>query len=225
MTRSTKIIALAGLAAVALLALSACGGSSSTAGVASADEVETLESGRDAGAQPGAGEGAQAAAPTDGDQSGPAADEAEPAPDTFEDALLQFTRCLREQGLDVDDPDLSGGGRPGGILRDLQRNDPEVQAAFQACRSLLEGQRREFTPEQQAERQDQLIEFAKCLRSQGLEVDDPDFSGSGPGAGGRGIFGPNSLDQDDPEVAAALEACQDELPGRFGGGPRGAAQR
>ncbi|MCH8991206.1 MAG: hypothetical protein IIA44_05580, partial [Acidobacteria bacterium] len=59
-------------------------------------------------------------------------------------------------------------------------------------------------------------------------VDDPDFSnfgpgqggggGDGPGGGGGGLFG-GQFDPDDPEVQAALEACQDIFGGGFG--PRG----
>lgn len=72
----------------------------------------------------------------------------------LQDNLLAMAECLRDQGLDVDDPDLSNfgpaAGRPepteGGtdegertftaavpIFGDLDMEDPEVQAAMETC--------------------------------------------------------------------------------------------
>jgi hypothetical protein len=63
----------------------------------------------------------------------------------LQDELLDLAQCLRDQGLDVADPDLSagaaGGGEPGagpgagpfGI--DFQ--DPEVQAALEVCEEFM----------------------------------------------------------------------------------------
>ena len=70
-------------------------------------------------------------------------------PDTFdraeiEDTLYEFAVCMREQGIDVPDPDLSAmfqggasGGRPFGDA--LDRDDPEVMAAIDACRDVFGG--------------------------------------------------------------------------------------
>jgi hypothetical protein len=62
------------------------------------------------------------------------------------DALLEYAACMRENGYDMADPDLSGGagggpgggGEPGGgILGDLDRDDPAFQAANETCRDLF----------------------------------------------------------------------------------------
>jgi hypothetical protein len=57
----------------------------------------------------------------------------------FEDARLEFARCMREEGFDVPDPrsgggPQEGGSQQGGPLGELDRDDPRVQEAMEACR-------------------------------------------------------------------------------------------
>jgi len=54
------------------------------------------------------------------------------------DTLLAFAQCMRDQGVPMDDPDLSGiGGGPGsGVVRPfggIDFEDPDVQDAFETC--------------------------------------------------------------------------------------------
>ncbi len=145
-----------------------------------------------------------------------------------EAAMLEFAQCLRDQGFDVEDPtvDADGNVRPprlggGGGLGTGQNIDREaMQEAREACSDLIEGVSFGFQEVDQTALQDQLVEFAACAREQGLDVDDPDFSEGG--FGGRGILG--DLDRNDPEVAAALDACSDIL-GAFGFGAGGGPGR
>lgn len=60
----------------------------------------------------------------------------------IEDQLVAFAACMREQGIDMDDPDLSnfgpGGGDGGqngggGPFGDIDLDDSEVQAALEVC--------------------------------------------------------------------------------------------
>jgi hypothetical protein len=54
----------------------------------------------------------------------------------FQEARLEFARCMREKGFDVPDPQSgppSGGAGQGGALGDLDLNDPRVQEAMEAC--------------------------------------------------------------------------------------------
>ena len=56
----------------------------------------------------------------------------------FEDTLLEFTTCMRDQGFDMADPDLSGG--PGGVIDmfgDLDPSDPDVLEAAEECQEVF----------------------------------------------------------------------------------------
>lgn len=56
----------------------------------------------------------------------------------LQDEFLEFAACMRENGFDLPDPDLSdGGGR--GLLREVDQNDPAYQAAFANCDDILGG--------------------------------------------------------------------------------------
>ena len=60
----------------------------------------------------------------------------------FEDDMLAFAQCLRDQGLDVDDPDLDnfgpGSGGGGGLFgEDFDPQDPANEAYIEACQSEL----------------------------------------------------------------------------------------
>lgn len=144
-------------------------------------------------------------------------------------SIIDFTQCLRDQGLEVDDPDFSGGGAAFGGNQAIDLSDPDVRDAFDACRSKLQGIGQQFSEEDRQAFQEAALQMAQCLRDKGLDVEDPDFSGDGPGAGGAG--GPGGgpfggLDMEDEGVRAAVDACQevlqDVLPqGGPAGGPAG----
>jgi hypothetical protein len=55
----------------------------------------------------------------------------------LEDAFLEYAQCMRDHGIDFPDPEFNGDGavaiRGGG-----DPDDPEFQAAEEACRTLLE---------------------------------------------------------------------------------------
>ena len=155
---------------------------------------------------------------------------------TDEERLLRFADCMREHGVDFPDPIVEADGtvqfgfRPGagggGRLQELGR-DPDLPAARQACEDLLEGL--SFGPGSgnfdTTELQDTLLEFARCMRANGVDMGDPDLSNFGPGGEddgpGGGPFG-GAVDFRDPDVVAALEVCQEEVNiGRFAGGGRG----
>lgn len=65
-----------------------------------------------------------------------------------EEKFLQFARCMREHGIDMPDPDVNGGfrfeagpaGGDGGTTgKGIDPNDPEFEAAQEACGDLLPG--------------------------------------------------------------------------------------
>lgn len=57
------------------------------------------------------------------------------------DSLLAFAQCMRDQGVDFDDPDPSAPGQSlGGGFHQLDQNDPAVQAALEVCQPDLYGE-------------------------------------------------------------------------------------
>ena len=145
------------------------------------------------------------------DEDAAAAEQAAPAANEEERALLAFAQCMRDKGvLNFPDPVVNVDGtysfpRPQGVQM------PEVQETFEQCRSLLpEGFQ---TPGQGAdpEQQDALLEFARCMREQGVDVPDPTAAG-----GIHAMFA--KLDPQSPTVQAAIQQCQEYLGAAFGHG-------
>ena len=178
-----------------VLAAAACGGAEAASGVASLDEAATTTT---------AGVGDAAV--------------------DIEEAVLAFTECLRDEGLDVVDPEFDGEGGFNFDFREGFRTEgggpsDEVQGALEECGELLEDVRQQFERPDITEIQDDLLAFAECMRDNGIEVADPDLSELGQGPGGGRMF---DLDISDPLVQAAGEICQSELAfARPGGGPGG----
>jgi hypothetical protein len=146
----------------------------------------------------------------------------------FEQAMLDYAQCLRDNGIDAADPQFGADGRPqpgsegggrGLFGAGVDQDSPEFQAAQTACSGLLAGVQRNTDPEAEAERQAQLLEFAQCMRGEGVDFPDPQLgTGGGPGFGGGGF---QDLDFQAPAVQAALQVCQAD----FGGfGPRASGE-
>ena len=142
-----------------------------------------------------------------------------------EEAMMALAACLREQGLDIEDPTVDadgnvqfgafrGGGEDGEPVADRE----EMRAAMEVCQTELDGVALGFGGRQdldQTEMQDTMLEWAACMRDNGYDVADPDLSSLGgePGAGdgGGGPFA--DIDPDDPDFIAAQEACGDIFGG------------
>ena len=137
-----------------------------------------------------------------------------------EASLLAFTACMRDEGVDLPDPQVDSEGNVSlnrGGLQDLGVDRQTIQAAFEECGDLIEGVIQQFERPDLTEIEDQLLAFAQCMRDQGIDMDDPDLTAT-PGPGGGGPFG--DIDPDDPAFQAAADECQEFLP-NFGEGGRG----
>lgn len=185
-----------------------------------------------------------------------------------DEELLDWVGCMRDQGIDIPDPTRDadgnlviegpgiriGGGEAAGSTSEENPDgdegpdvDPEeMDAAMEACGEPPALGPNDISDEDLQAMQDAALEFAACMRDEGIEdFPDPDFSDMGPGGepqrrsaddnrggGGEGgdpdervVLGPfGEIDLDDPDTAAAFEACQDLLggPPGEGGGPAGA---
>jgi hypothetical protein len=142
-----------------------------------------------------------------------------------EDAMLAFARCMRDHGIDMPDPDTSGGGgmvKIGGDGGDKAKADAEMQKfqdADKACRDLLgDAGPQNMSPKQQQEAQDQALAFSRCMREHGVNMPDPTFDGQGHVS--MKIDGGSGLDPSDPKFEAAQQACGSAFgPGGGKGGP------
>ncbi|MFW2383624.1 MAG: hypothetical protein ACN4GZ_17870 [Acidimicrobiales bacterium] len=130
-------------------------------------------------------------------------EDAEPVVDA-EQAALDFSACMREEGVDF--PDLGVNADGGLNLRQgfegIDRRSDEVQAALETCRPLIEaagfgGGRRAGIVEN-VEIQDALVEFSACLRDAGFDVGDLEL-GVPPGAGGGQAQGADGAGAEDGE--------------------------
>ena len=99
---------------------------------------------------------------------------------SVEDAQLLLARCLRESGYDITDPknDESLQSVIGPIwLAADQKGRQELQESIQTCaeeNNIPLGGSAEFeNPEAVADLLDTQLEFAQCLRENGIEIVDP----------------------------------------------------
>ncbi|MEM7143040.1 MAG: hypothetical protein AAF548_18600 [Actinomycetota bacterium] len=163
-----RIPARVALAASALaLAATACGGDgdSTTTGVASLEDA--------AGAD---------AVETDAEL-------------TADEAALEFSACMREQGLDF--PDIGVDAEGNIDLRDafqsaeINPQSEDFQTGMQVCGELLAdagfgGGGGRAALADNPELQDGLVSYSDCIREQGFDVGDLQLGGPGTGAGAGG---------------------------------------
>jgi hypothetical protein len=159
-----------------MLAIGACGGGDKPSGVASLDGAAQTTS----------------TTAADGGQ-----DELQ--------AALNWARCMRQHGIDLPDPQLSGNDiaypRPDRAVR----NSAKYKTAQQACRQHQPGGGQAQRPN--PEKLQRALAFARCMRQHGINIPDPRVLADGIAQD----FGDN--DEHDPKVKAAVRACGQGLPG------------
>ncbi|MEV0170103.1 hypothetical protein AB0I00_03090 [Streptomyces sp. NPDC050803] len=109
---------------------------------------------------------------------------------------VKFAECLREHGVNVEDP-----GEGGGIHITGRTPKAKVDAAMEACR--------EYSPMQQGgsvdpQAEERMRKMAQCMRDNGVE----DFPDPEPGRGiqlDRGVA-------EDPDFEAAQKECDKYAP-------------
>jgi hypothetical protein len=136
---------------------------------------------------------------------------------TNRDKAMRFADCMRDNGVsEFPDPDASGSLTIDGVVNgaSLDPSTPAWKTAIGACKDL---QPPGFTGRKRsAEEQENALEFAQCMRENGVE-DFPDPTADGPlidttripSAAGRGA---RSI----PGFKAAQEKCGDVLAAALG---------
>ena len=127
-----------------------------------------------------------------------------------EAAMLAFTQCLRDQGIDVDDPTMDADGNmqlpPINIeMPDVVADPDELPAMSEfedmiaPCEEHLEGVVSTFSSADTTEIEDMLLAYTECMRDNGVDMPDPDFSSGG------GVIDLGAIGGEDFEAAEA--AC------------------
>lgn len=140
------------------------------------------------------------------------ADNGENSDKSAEDQALEFSKCMRENGVpDFPDPEFNDEG---GIMINRSGGPDSVdreaeEKAMKACEDKMPRGGGNFSEEDRAKMQDAFLEYAKCMRENGIDMPDPDFS-EGGGAFRMGVGG-DGMNPDDPAFKKADEACHDKL--------------
>ncbi len=205
------------IVAVAVLSLAAAGTGCGRGGDPDSSDVASLD-------------GSDSAAPEDeadggGDNAG--ADDQE-----FRDAMLEYAECMRDHGIDMPDPSFDENG---GVFQSMPEGagpegpSEEFDAADEACQPIIEDalpEVEDLSPEELAERQDQLLAMAQCMRDKGYDMPDPEVDSDGRTRIGRNA-GPSSgtgPPEDEEQFEEDMEACSEQA-GMPDGGPAGGVTR
>lgn len=167
--RTQRVIAALGLP-LAVVGLSACGGTSDAAGTD--DEVATLVS------------------DTDVSEGGVTVTDEVASDLSPDEAALELSECLRDEGLDVADiaVDADGNIDLRSAFDSVDPGDASFRDAMEACRDIIAdvgfgggGGRGALFDDPAV--QDAFLEFSDCIRDQGFE-DVADLAAPTPGQGG-----------------------------------------
>jgi hypothetical protein len=194
LTRFTPRV-VAACASLGIVALTGCGSSTTDA---SGDEIASLQT----------DSGTDASTDTTVDADGAA---------SADEVALEFSQCLRDQGLDVADIGVDADGNIDlrSAFDSVDPGDGEFRSAMDACSDILGdvgfgGGARGGDFDDTA-LQDAFLEFSDCVRDQGFE-DIPDLSFQAPGGGrpgGDGEGGP-------PPDGSIPQPGEGERPDGFG---------
>jgi hypothetical protein len=128
-----------------------------------------------------------------------------------EEAVLEFTQCMRAHGIDMPDP------QPGDESIEIgDPNDPATKKAERVCNPKLDKVAQDITPEVDEEFREGWLAFTECMRDEGIDMADPKFLGPG-----KMLLGIAGVDTTSPAFEAAKEACGDEAPELDGPGVGG----
>lgn len=143
-----------------------------------------------------------------------------------EEARLEFAECMRQHGVEMEDPTpgqkgviIGGTGTkgPGKQSTGVNPDDPATKKALAACKGKLGDLGQEPSPQEQEEFKEDALAFAECMREHGVDMPDPQFDGEGHvqmRIGGRSSSGPSP---ESPAFQKAQETCQSKLPNGKGG--------
>ena len=205
-SRRRRLVAAVGLAVVLAGSLAACGAD------AGGNDVASLSTGEAAG--------------------GTSTTEVEPlTEEEIVEAQEAFQACMEEHGVDIQMATASADGSDGGgmIMRaeaggaegeppaDMPSKE-EMDEANEACEPLMEKVIQNAPkpdPEEMERMKEQALQFAQCMRDNGVDMPDPEFSDNGGMT--QALGSPDG--EIDPDMEAATAACRELMKGPNGEEP------
>ncbi|MEV4376150.1 hypothetical protein [Streptosporangium sp. NPDC049644] len=88
-------------------------------------------------------------------------------------AQLRFARCMRENGVDMADPDGSGKIR----VQAQKGEEGKLEKAMKECQHFMEDAAGGKGAAADPKRRDEMVRYVQCMREQGIEMEDPDPNG------------------------------------------------
>ena len=128
---------------------------------------------------------------------------------TFEEGVLDFAQCMREEGINFPDPTFDIDGNPQFDNLEIE-NEEEFENAFENCEEIFRNalpEQFDLDPEVEAALVDASLEFSQCMRDQGIDFPDPK-----PGEFGFFAFRDADIEFTSEAVQNAFEICQPENP-------------
>ena len=129
---------------------------------------------------------------------------------TFEEGVLNFAQCMREEGINFPDPTFDIDGNPQFENVDVE-NEDEFEEAFTNCEDILRNalpEQFDLDPEVEAALVDASLEFSQCMREEGIS----NFPDPTPGEFGFFAFRDAEIEWTSDDVQEAFEICQPENP-------------
>ena len=121
-------------------------------------------------------------------------------------AMLDLARCMRENGVDMPDPEFNGGR----VTQRMKGGNPDkMRAAEKACekyRSQIKAP--EMSASEKEEFKKAALANARCMREHGIEFPDPVFD---PNGGAR-VKIDKRLNPEGAKFQAAQKACEKTMP-------------
>jgi hypothetical protein len=128
------------------------------------------------------------------------------------EAELAHAQCMREHGIDWPDPEFVDGEWQVDLDDSVDLESPAYKEAEAGCAPVRQDGQGEggdgINPEDRAlleEQMDKMLEFAACMRDQGLDFPDPVMDDSGTISGPAG-----PMDGDWEAFEAAKQICEDQ---------------
>jgi len=121
-------------------------------------------------------------------------------------AMLDLARCMRENGVDMPDPEFNGGR----VTQRMKGGNPDkMRAAEKACekyRSQIKAP--EMSASEKEEFKKAALANARCMREHGIDFPDPVFDKDG----GARVKIDKRLNPEGAKFQAAQKACEKTMP-------------